>query len=84
MYTSIQDYAGAQRSGDTYGGQSTTEELGTLAKALEARSITGRETTDRLDASGAPLKAESLEKNLKVLMNYVSFFYIYSRKILLL
>lgn len=67
MYTSIQDYAGAQRSGDTYGGQSTTEELGTLAKALEARSITGRETTDRLDASGAPLKAESLEKNLKVL-----------------
>lgn len=38
-----------------------------LNKALEAGSITGRETTGLTNASGAPLKVESLEKNLKVL-----------------
>lgn len=38
-----------------------------LNKSLEAGSITGRETTDLTNASGAPLKVESLEKNLKVL-----------------
>lgn len=38
-----------------------------LSKALEAGSTTGRETTGLTTASGAPLKVESLEKNLKVL-----------------
>ncbi len=38
-----------------------------LSKALEARSITGRETTNLTTASGAPLKVESLEKNLKLI-----------------
>jgi hypothetical protein len=42
-------------------------ELNELSKALEAGSTTGRETTDLTTASGAPLKVESLEKNLKVL-----------------
>lgn len=36
-----------------------------LHKALSAGQITGRETADRIDASGAPLKVESLEKTLK-------------------
>ena len=43
------------------------QDLADLAKALEAGEITGRETTDSQTASGAPLKTESLEKNLKVL-----------------
>lgn len=45
----------------------TAESVAELSKALEAGSITGRETTDLTTASGAPLKVESLEKNLKVL-----------------
>ena len=45
----------------------TAEAVQELSKALEAGSITGRETTDLTNASGAPLKVESLEKNLKVL-----------------
>lgn len=47
----------------------TTSEQGfsDLSKALEARSITGRETTNLQTASGAPLKVESLEKNLKLI-----------------
>jgi len=45
----------------------SAEAVHELSKALEARSITGRETTGLTNASGAPLKVESLEKNLKVL-----------------
>ena len=45
----------------------TAAAVGELSKALEAGSITGRETTGLTNASGAPLKVESLEKNLKVL-----------------
>lgn len=45
----------------------SAEAVHELSKALEAGSITGRETTDLTNASGAPLKVESLEKNLKVL-----------------
>jgi hypothetical protein len=45
----------------------SAEAVHELSKALEAGSITGRETTDLTTASGAPLKVESLEKNLKVL-----------------
>jgi len=45
----------------------SAEELSELSKALEAGSITGRETTGLTNASGAPLKVESLENTLKVL-----------------
>lgn len=46
-------------------GGSSMEELNQLHKALEAGSITGRDTADSSSASGAPLKVESLDKNLK-------------------
>lgn len=45
----------------------TSQGYDQLSKALEARSITGRETTDLTTASGAPIKVESLEKNLKLI-----------------
>lgn len=48
------------------GSGASLEELQNLNKALEAGSITGRETTNLTNASGAPLKVESLEKTLKV------------------
>src|SRR3990167_6639586 len=48
-------------------GTSSASDLQDLKKALEAGSITGRETTDSLTASGSPLKVESLEKTLKVI-----------------
>lgn len=62
----MQDYAKAAASNPSavFGG-SSMEELNQLQKALEAGSITGRETTDMTSASGAPLKVESLDKNLK-------------------
>jgi len=44
---------------------STPEDLAYLSKAMEAGSITGRETANLTTASAAPLKFESLEKNLK-------------------
>jgi len=46
-------------------GETSREGGEQLTKALAAGDITGRETTDRYDASGAPLKVESLEKTLK-------------------
>lgn len=48
-------------------GNGSENELGELMKALNAGSITGRETTDSTTASGSPLKVESLENTLKVL-----------------
>lgn len=48
-------------------GNATLEELHNLNKALEAGSITGRETANLTTAGGAPLKVESLDKTLKVL-----------------
>lgn len=50
-----------------FAGQGNAGELADLQKALEAGSITGRETTNSLTASGSPLKVESLENSLKVL-----------------
>lgn len=51
----------------TFGGmgESSAAEVANLQKALEAGDITGRETTNSTTSSGAPLKVESLEKNLK-------------------
>jgi len=46
-------------------GESSAAELADLSKALEAGSITGRETDGLSTASGAPLKVESLEGTLK-------------------
>lgn len=55
---------GGNGNAQIFGG-SSAEELNQLNKALEAGSITGRETTDLSTASGAPLKVESLDKTLK-------------------
>lgn len=46
-------------------GQGSQAEVDALNKALAAGEITGRETADMQDASGSPLKVESLEKTLK-------------------
>ena len=46
-------------------GQGNQAEVDALNKALAAGEITGRETTNMTDASGSPLKVESLEKTLK-------------------
>ena len=46
-------------------GQGNMGEVDALNKALAAGEMTGRETTDMTDASGSPLKVESLEKTLK-------------------
>lgn len=48
-------------------GVSSQGELAELQKAIAAGEITGRETTDSLTDSGAPLKVESLENTLKVI-----------------
>lgn len=57
----LADYS---NNGNGYG-TGTSESVEQLNKALQAGNITGRETADRVDASGAPLKVESLEKTLK-------------------
>lgn len=48
-------------------GSASQQEVGELYKALVAGTTTGRETDGLLDASGAPLKVESLEGTLKSL-----------------
>lgn len=45
----------------------TPEQLAELSKALEAKEITGMQTVNSTTDSGAPLKTESLERNLKLL-----------------
>lgn len=55
------------QTGEGFAGQMESAEAMTdLNKALEAGSITGRETTDLTNASGSPLKYESLDSTLKV------------------
>lgn len=49
------------------GGTSSAADLDVLNKALSAQHITGRETDGLTNASGAPLKVESLDKTLKLL-----------------
>lgn len=64
----LMDYVNNPASGGVDGFSSSTQsEVTDLLKALEARDITGRETTNLTNASGAPLKVESLEKQLKVI-----------------
>lgn len=66
---SLADYANGMHDGQVLHDNAnvSAEELADLSKALEAGSITGRETTGLTNASGAPLKVESLENTLKVL-----------------
>jgi hypothetical protein len=64
---SLSDYANSHMD---LGGAFGTGNLGDvqeLNKALSAGDVTGRDTTGLLTASGAPLKVESLEANLKYL-----------------
>ncbi len=63
----LADYAkAAVNNGQaSFAGGSSMEELSQLNKALEAGSITGRDTNNLTTASGAPLKVESLDKTLK-------------------
>lgn len=64
MNINVNDYL----PNEVFSGSGTSfEDLQNLNKALEAGSITGRETTNLTTASGSPLKVESLEKTLKVL-----------------
>lgn len=63
---SLADYQGYQDN-VAFPGSASSAEVQELMKALQAGSITGRETNNLLDASGAPIKVESLEGTLKSL-----------------
>lgn len=65
----LADYQnGSQDNTGAFGVANTTPEaLAELSKALEAGSITGRETTNLSNVGAQGLKVESLEKNLKLL-----------------
>ena len=62
----LADYAMSAAENEVFHGNTSQDELGQLSKALEGGLITGRETTNQTNASGSPLKVESLEKTLKV------------------
>ena len=68
MYPALNltDYAMSAADQEVFHGGGSSDELGQLSKALEAGLITGRDTTNQLNASGSPLKVESLERTLKV------------------
>lgn len=69
--------------GQQFAGDFNQQDVGALMKAMAAGTITGRETADSLSASGAPLKVESLENTLKVLVNtsrHTPFFYKIGKK----
>ena len=53
--------------GSEVSGDYSRQDLEMLYKAMSAGAITGRETNNLLDASGAPLKVESLENTMKIL-----------------
>lgn len=61
----LADYAKTAGAAGAVNGQGSQAELDQLQKALSAGSTTGRETTGSTTSSGAPLKVESLDKNLK-------------------
>lgn len=66
---SIQDYMNGQADNSALFDVAnlSQQDLTELNKALEAGSLTGRDVADSTTASGAPLKVESLEANLKYL-----------------
>lgn len=81
-HVSLADYADMQLGQQTSGNYSQ-QDVEMLYKAMSAGEITGRETTDSLQASGAPLKVESLENTLKILVNtpkHTPFFHKIAKK----
>jgi hypothetical protein len=68
----LADYAnqplnGFGQQGQNVLGTSSAGDVANLAKAISAGDTTGRDTTGLTNASGAPLKVESLEASLKYL-----------------
>lgn len=61
----LADYGYAAQQDGFHSGMHGSENLDQLNKALAAEQISGRDTADLTNASGAPLKVESLEKTLK-------------------
>lgn len=61
----LSDYGYASQQDGRFIGQGSSENVDMLNKALAAEQITGMQTQNMTDASGAPLKVESLEKTLK-------------------
>ena len=61
----LSDYGYAAQQDGYHAGMQGIESVDQLNKALAAEQITGRDTANLTDASGAPLKVESLEKTLK-------------------
>ena len=64
----LADYADMAR-GASASGNFSQQDVEMLLKAMEAGAVTGRDVTDSTTASGAPLKVESLENTLKILVN---------------
>ena len=56
MYPALNltDYAMSAADQEVFHGGGSSDELGQLSKALEAGLITGRDTTNQLNASGSP------------------------------
>lgn len=76
-HVSLADYADMSL-GQSSSGNYSEQDVQMLYKAMSAGAITGRETNDSTTASGAPLKVESLENTLKILVNtpkHTPFFY---------
>lgn len=65
---SLQNYADLG-IGQGIAGNFNPADVQELYKAMSAGALTGRDTTNSLVASGAPLKVESLENTLKILTN---------------
>lgn len=61
----LSDYGYAAQQDGYHIGMGSSENVDQLNKALAAEQITGMQTQNMTDASGAPLKVESLEKTLK-------------------
>ena len=61
----LADYGYAAQQDGFHIGQGSSENVDQLNKALAAEQITGMQTQNMTDTSGAPLKVESLEKTLK-------------------
>lgn len=74
----LNDYMAPEYNG-AMAGNYTQQDVEMLYKAMSAGQITGRETNNLLDASGAPLKVESLENTMKILTAQPKHFPIFSR-----
>lgn len=61
----LSDYGYAAQQDGGHIGMGSSENVDQLNKALAVEQITGMQTQNMTDASGAPLKVESLEKTLK-------------------